>query len=85
MCKGDLYWLVYVAFTFKCCIANVIQFPAMPLPKGMVGSQAQGRSELDGPATANESLEPSLSGRPGEFKLHYDKLVIAVGAYSQSA
>ena len=69
------------------CAVNVLyfyqKFSATPIPSTLTRQIQESQTPSD--VQTNKSLEFSTGGRPGEFKLHYDKLVIAVGAYSQSA
>ena len=82
MCKQ-----YYIATMQDVRAVNVLyvyqKFSATPLPTTLTWQIQESQTPTD--VQTNKSLEFSTGGRPGEFKLHYDKLVIAVGAYSQSA
>ena len=82
MCKQ-----YYIATMQDVRAVNVLyvyqKFSATPLPTTLTRQIQEPQTLSD--VQTNKSLEFFTGGRPGEFKLHYDKLVIAVGAYSQSA
>lgn len=73
--SSDAAWCNGIDFTAK-------TLDCMPATSGVNRAFVQASAPEDGKVTKGETVESFPGTKP--FKLHYDKLVIACGAYSQT-